>query len=108
MIAAFARRAPRHRALAGIKSARADIILGAAIVLEVVLETIGADALEVTGAGLGEGVLIADRLLPGAQPLIDGRRRANAVRNLVVQHAEDVRRGERMAELALQLHDSAR
>ena len=30
------------------------------------------------------------------------------MRNLVVQHAEDVRRAERMAELALQLHDSAR
>jgi exopolyphosphatase/pppGpp-phosphohydrolase len=34
LIAALAARS-RHRALAGIKSARADIILGAAIVLEV-------------------------------------------------------------------------
>ena len=56
LIAAFARRAPRDRALAGIKSSRADIILGAALVLEAVLEVAGADALEVTRAGLREGV----------------------------------------------------
>jgi exopolyphosphatase/guanosine-5'-triphosphate,3'-diphosphate pyrophosphatase len=106
LIAALARRAPRRRALAGIKSARADIILGAALVLEMVLETTGADALEVTRAGLREGVFFADRLLAGAPPLIADVR-SHAVRNLVAQHADDVQRAERVAELALQLHDSA-
>ncbi len=61
---------PRHRALAGIKSARADIILGAAIVLEVVLETIGADALEVPARACGRACSSPIACSPGAQPLI--------------------------------------
>ena len=71
LIAVARRRAGGHRALAGIKSARADIILGAALVLEVTLDTDGADALEVTDAGPARRrVLRRSQLLAGTQPLI--------------------------------------
>jgi exopolyphosphatase/guanosine-5'-triphosphate,3'-diphosphate pyrophosphatase len=107
LIAGLARRAPRDRALAGIKSARADIILGAALVLEAVLQVAGVDAIEVTRAGLREGVFFSERLLPGESPMIADVR-ATAVRNLIAQHAVDPARAGRVAELAMQLHDSAR
>ena len=98
---------PRERALAGIKSSRADIILGGALVLEAVLEVAGTDTLEVTRAGLREGVFFAERLLVAPPPLIADVRAA-AVRNLVARHAVDPERAGRVAELAIQLHDSAR
>jgi exopolyphosphatase/guanosine-5'-triphosphate,3'-diphosphate pyrophosphatase len=107
LIAALARRPPRRRDLAGIKSARADIILGAALVLEAVLDAAGTDRLEVTRAGLREGVFFADRLLAGASPVL-GDVRGAAVRNLIAQHGVDAQRAARVAELAVQLHDSAR
>jgi exopolyphosphatase/guanosine-5'-triphosphate,3'-diphosphate pyrophosphatase len=107
LIATLARRVPRQRALAGIKSSRADIVLGAALVLEAVLEVAGTDTLEVTRAGLREGVFFAERLLAGAHPLVADVRAA-AVRNLVARHAVDASRAGRAAVLALQLHDSAR
>jgi exopolyphosphatase / guanosine-5'-triphosphate,3'-diphosphate pyrophosphatase len=107
LIVTLARRHPRQRALPGIKSSRADIILAAALVLEAVLELADTDRLEVTRAGLREGVFFADRLLAGGAPLINDVRDA-AVRNIVAQHAVDARRAERVAAVALQLHDSAR
>jgi exopolyphosphatase / guanosine-5'-triphosphate,3'-diphosphate pyrophosphatase len=107
LIAALARRAPRDRALPGIKSSRADIILGAALVLEAVLQAARADALEVTRAGLREGVFFSERLLPGGPPVIADVRTA-AVHNLIDRYAVDRARAGRVAEHAMHLHDSAR
>jgi exopolyphosphatase/guanosine-5'-triphosphate,3'-diphosphate pyrophosphatase len=47
----------------GIKPARADIVLAGALVIEQVMREGGFDALEVTGAGLREGILLERRLL---------------------------------------------
>ena len=52
----LAKRPASRRALPGIKASRADIVLGAAVVLEAVLEHGGFDGIEVTRAGLREGV----------------------------------------------------
>jgi exopolyphosphatase/guanosine-5'-triphosphate,3'-diphosphate pyrophosphatase len=93
------------RGLPGIKSSRADIILAAALVLEVALDEGGYAALEVTRAGLREGVFFSRRLLAGAEPLLRDVRGA-AVRNLALRCGGDPAHTEHVARLALSLHDS--
>jgi exopolyphosphatase / guanosine-5'-triphosphate,3'-diphosphate pyrophosphatase len=105
LIGELARRPPDKRALPGVKAARADIILGAALVLEAALELTGEDALEVTQAGLREGVFFAKHLLDESAPVLPDVRVA-AVRNLAAQHAVDLERTQHVADLALGLHDS--
>jgi exopolyphosphatase / guanosine-5'-triphosphate,3'-diphosphate pyrophosphatase len=109
----------------GIKPGRGDIILAAAVALETVLEIGKFDGMEVTEAGLREGVFLARTLLapddsraaqagePGwragggheGEPLFDDVRRA-AVRNLAVQYESDMTHAEHVARLALQMHES--
>ena len=105
LIGELARRPVDKRALPGIKSARADIILAAALVLEATLELIGADALEVTRAGLREGVFFASHLLAGTAPVVPDVR-THAVRSLAARHAVDLERAREVGELATGLHDS--
>src|ERR671910_934389 len=72
----------------GIKYDRADVILGGALVLDTALEQGGFDSIEVTEAGLREGVFF-DRLLGGRE--LFGDVRAESVRNLAHRfehHAE--------------------
>ena len=101
----LARRPVARRALPGIKSARADIVLGAALVLEAVVDLTGAEALEVTRAGLREGVFFATRLRAETSPLF-GDVRVSAVRNLAAQQGVDLSRAEHVADLALGLQGS--
>jgi exopolyphosphatase/guanosine-5'-triphosphate,3'-diphosphate pyrophosphatase len=105
LVATLAKRPAAERALPGIKPARADLILGAALVLEAVVDRGGFDGIEVTRAGLREGVFVANRLLAGADPLLPGVR-AGAVRNLALQCDADLDHAEHVAHLALALHDS--
>jgi exopolyphosphatase/guanosine-5'-triphosphate,3'-diphosphate pyrophosphatase len=105
LIAALAKRAAAGRALAGIKPARAPFILAAALVLEGVLERGGFAGIEVTRAGLREGVFLERRLLADAAPLLPDVRGA-AVRDLAARSGADLRHADHVARLALQLHDS--
>jgi exopolyphosphatase/guanosine-5'-triphosphate,3'-diphosphate pyrophosphatase len=105
LVAALARRPATARALPGIKPARADVILGAALVLEAMLDREGFDGIEVTRAGLREGVFFATRLRPEAEPLVADVRAAS-VRNLAVQCHADLAHADHVAELAAQMHDS--
>jgi exopolyphosphatase/guanosine-5'-triphosphate,3'-diphosphate pyrophosphatase len=89
----------------GIKPARADIILASAVVLQTVVELAGFDGLEVTQAGLREGVFFANRLLAGGEPLV-GDVRSASVRNLAAQYDTDLEHVEHVAGLALQMRDS--
>ncbi len=109
----------------GIKPERGDIILAAAVVLETVVELGRFDGLEVTEAGLRDGVFLARVLLaepdepraahsgePGwraggrrGEPLFDDVRQA-AVRNLAIQYESDLAHVEHVAMLSLQMHDS--
>ena len=66
LVQELAGRPPAERALPGIKATRADVVLGAAVVLDAVLDLGGFDGIEVTRAGLREGVFFQRRLLPGA------------------------------------------
>src|SRR5205807_4357989 len=82
-----------------------DIILGAAVALETVMDLGGFEGMEVTEAGLRDGVFLSRTLLAGGEPLFDDVRKA-AVRNLAVQYEADLVHSEHVARLALQMHDS--
>ncbi len=89
----------------GIKPGRGDIILAAALTLETTLELGGFDGIEVTEAGLREGVFFGRTLLAEEEPLFDDVRAA-AVRNLAIQYESDLPHAEHVAELSLQMYDS--
>jgi exopolyphosphatase / guanosine-5'-triphosphate,3'-diphosphate pyrophosphatase len=89
----------------GIKPGRGDIILAAAVALETVLSEGEFVGIEVTEAGLREGVFLADTLLAGGEPLFEDVRE-EAVRNLAIQYEADMAHSEHVALLALQMHDS--
>jgi exopolyphosphatase/guanosine-5'-triphosphate,3'-diphosphate pyrophosphatase len=89
----------------GIKPGRGDIILAAAVVLETVVQVGRFQGIEVTEAGLRDGVFLARTLLAGADPLLPDVRRA-AVRNLAIQYESDMAHVEHVAKLSLQMYDS--
>jgi exopolyphosphatase/guanosine-5'-triphosphate,3'-diphosphate pyrophosphatase len=97
-----------ERALWGIKPGREDIILAAALVIERVVKLGGFDGIEVTEAGLREGVFFARTLFAdwdGRNPVFANVRRA-AVTNLAIQYESDMTHVEHVARLSLQMFDS--
>ncbi|HEY7836279.1 MAG TPA: Ppx/GppA phosphatase family protein [Solirubrobacteraceae bacterium] len=89
----------------GVKPARADLILGGAVVVREALRAAGADAIETTEAGLREGVFF-ERLLgesPG-EPLFEDVRRAS-VMNMAAQYKVDGPHTRHVAALALGMFD---
>jgi exopolyphosphatase/guanosine-5'-triphosphate,3'-diphosphate pyrophosphatase len=89
----------------GIKPARADLILAGAVVVRCVLAAGGFEALEVTEAGLREGVFFERLLGPaGDPPLFDDVRRASVL-NLAAQYHVDHAHTEHVARLALGFFD---
>ena len=97
--------AARRGELPGIKPGRGDIILAAAVVLETVVQLGGFAGIEVTEAGLREGVFLARTLLDPDEPLIDDVRGA-AVENLAIQYEADLPHVRHVARLALDMYDS--
>jgi len=89
----------------GIKPERGDIILAAALVIETVLELGDFKGIEVTEAGLRQGVFLAREMFAGREPLFDDVREA-AVRNLAIQYESDMTHVEHVARLSLQMFDS--
>jgi exopolyphosphatase/guanosine-5'-triphosphate,3'-diphosphate pyrophosphatase len=97
-----------RKSLSGIKPGREDIILAAALVIESVVELGGFDAIEVTEAGLREGIFFARTLFAdwdGGNPVFADVRRA-AVSNLAIQCESDIAHAEHVARLSLQMFDS--
>ena len=97
--------ASERGSISGIKPGRADIILGAALVLQTVVELGSFDGIEVTEAGLREGLFLGRTLLDPKDPLFPDVREA-AVRNLAVQYESDLLHVEHVAMLSLQMFDS--
>jgi len=95
--------ASQRSSLRGIKPARTDLILAGAIVVQSVLEVGGFDAIEVTEAGLREGVFF-EALLGGEPPLFDDVRRSSVL-NLAARYAVDLAHTEHVCRLALGLFD---
>jgi exopolyphosphatase/guanosine-5'-triphosphate,3'-diphosphate pyrophosphatase len=92
----------------GIKESRADLILAGALVVQTVLEEGGFEALEVTEAGLREGVFFERYLARnGDPPLFHDVRQATVV-NLAAQYGMDPHANPHtahVAKLALELFD---
>jgi exopolyphosphatase / guanosine-5'-triphosphate,3'-diphosphate pyrophosphatase len=86
----------------GIKPGRAGVILAGAIVIAAAMDAIGADQIEVTQAGLREGVFFSHYLAPASPPLFDDVRVAS-VRNLATQYQPDLVHCTHVASLAGQL-----
>ncbi len=87
----------------GIKTARGDLILAGAVTVQTVMREGGLDVLEVTEAGLREGVFFERHLAPsGMFPDVRGA----SVRNLALQYSgDDLPHVEHVAELALGMFD---
>ena len=84
----LAARTPAERAkVPGIKPSRGDLILAGAIVVQTVMEVGGFEGLEVTEAGLREGVFF-ERHLGGDSPLFEDVRRASVI-NMAAQYGMD-------------------
>ncbi|MGH2901895.1 MAG: HD domain-containing protein, partial [Solirubrobacteraceae bacterium] len=98
-----AMKASERGSIKGIKYARADLILAGALVVDSVLEHGGFDTIEVTEAGLREGVFF-DSYLDGDPPLFDDVRRSSIV-NLAARYHVDPAHTEHVARLALGLFD---
>jgi exopolyphosphatase / guanosine-5'-triphosphate,3'-diphosphate pyrophosphatase len=96
--------AAQRSSIAGIKPARSDLILAGAVVVQGVLETGGFDGLEVTEAGLREGVFF-ERHLAGSDPPLFADVRRTSVLNLAARYDVDDRHSEHVARLALEMFD---
>jgi exopolyphosphatase/guanosine-5'-triphosphate,3'-diphosphate pyrophosphatase len=97
-----ARRASDRAQIEGIKPGRAGVILAGAIVIAAAMEAAGVDRIEVTHAGLREGVFFSHYLAPAQPPLFDDVRVAS-VRNLATQYQPDLVHCTHVASLAGQL-----
>jgi exopolyphosphatase/guanosine-5'-triphosphate,3'-diphosphate pyrophosphatase len=95
--------AAERGSIKGIKYARADLILAGALVVQAVLEYGGFDEIEVTEAGLREGIFF-NSYLDGDPPLFDDVRRAS-VMNLAARYHVDPAHTEHVARLAMGLFD---
>lgn len=88
--------------VSGVKPDRGDVILGGAVVLDAVLDAGGFHGIEVTEAGLREGVLFEHLL--GDPPLLEHVREAS-VQNLAHRFDHDPRHATHVAALSLQMFD---
>ena len=102
----FADMSPEERGeVPGIKPERGDLILAGAFVVQTVMELGAFDALEVTEAGLREGVFYST-LLEGRDPPLFEDVRRHAVLNLAAQYDADFAHVEHVARLALGMWDA--
>jgi len=88
----------------GIKPERGDLILAGAAVVQTVMEHGGFDVLEVTEAGLREGVFFETLLAGSEPPLFEDVRRAGVL-NLAAQYHPDAAHTAHVATLVLQMWD---
>ncbi|MCW2991177.1 MAG: Ppx/GppA family phosphatase [Solirubrobacterales bacterium] len=93
-----------RRALTGINPDRGDVILAAAVVLETVLATGGFAAVEITEAGLREG-LFFERYYDGRDPPVPEDVGRASVENLLARHEPDAEHARRVTRHALALYD---
>jgi exopolyphosphatase/guanosine-5'-triphosphate,3'-diphosphate pyrophosphatase len=89
-------------AIEGIKPGRAGLILAGAVVIAAAMEAVGTERMEVTHAGLREGVFFSSFLGEQEQPLFQDVRVAS-VFNLARHFQPDLEHAEHVAELARQL-----
>jgi exopolyphosphatase / guanosine-5'-triphosphate,3'-diphosphate pyrophosphatase len=96
--------ASERASVPGIKAARGDLILAGAMVVQGVMEAGGFETLEVTEAGLREGVFY-ESLLAGEDPPLFDDVRVASVLNLASAYDADFAHIDHVARLALELWD---
>ncbi|HYP48227.1 MAG TPA: Ppx/GppA phosphatase family protein [Thermoleophilaceae bacterium] len=99
-----AKPASKRGSVAGIKPDRGDVILGGALVLLATLDEGGFAGVEVTAAGMREGVFLERLLHDREPPLIADVRRA-AVENLAHRFGSDEAHVRHVATLSLEIFD---
>jgi exopolyphosphatase / guanosine-5'-triphosphate,3'-diphosphate pyrophosphatase len=95
--------ASRRGNVKGIKPDRADVILGGALVVATAMEAGGHDVLEVSEAGLREGVFLG-HVIEGDPPLFEDVRR-QSVENLAHRFNSDPEHVRHVARLSLEMFD---
>ena len=98
------RPASKRGSVRGIKPDRGDVILGGAVVVAAAMEHGGFSEMEVTEAGLREGVFF-ERLLEDRDPPLLEDVRHEAVTNLAHRFRTDDEHVEHVARLSLQMFD---
>jgi exopolyphosphatase/guanosine-5'-triphosphate,3'-diphosphate pyrophosphatase len=102
----FADMTPKERGeVPGIKPERGDLILAGAVAVQTVMELGSFEALEVTEAGLREGVFYSE-LLDGRDPPLFEDVRRDSVLNLAATYDTDFAHVEHVARLALSMWDA--
>ena len=102
-----ARPASKRGSVRGIKSDRGDVILGGALVVDAAMDHGGFDELEVTEAGLREGIFF-ERLLEGRDPPLLEDVRRESLQNLAHRFRTDDEHVAHVARLSLQMFDALR
>ena len=106
LVERFADMSPEERgAVPGIKPERGDLILAGAVAVQTVMELVGFEALEVTEAGLREGVFYSE-LLEGRDPPLFEDVRRHSVLNLAATYDTDFVHVEHVARLSLSMWDA--
>ena len=106
LVERFAEMTPEERgAVPGIKPERGDLILAGAVTIQTVMEIGAFEALEVTEAGLREGVFYST-LLEGRDPPLFEDVRRHSVLNLAATYETDFAHAEHVAKLALGMWDA--
>lgn len=98
------RPASQRGSVPGIKPERGDVILAGAVTVAAVMDAGGLDAIEVTEAGLREGVFF-EWYLDGLDPPLLGSVREASVYNLHGHYETDPTHVEHVAHLALAMFD---
>jgi exopolyphosphatase / guanosine-5'-triphosphate,3'-diphosphate pyrophosphatase len=97
--------ASKRGAVRGIKPDRGDVILGGALVLAATMEAGGFDAVEVSEAGLREGIFFERLLEDRDPPLFENVRRAS-VENLAHRFNSYPDHVRHVAKLSLEIYDA--
>jgi len=99
------RSAFKRGSVRGIKPDRSDVILGGALVVATAMDHGGFTEMEVTEAGLREGIFF-ERLLEGRDPPLLEEVRRGSVQNLAHRFATDDEHVNHVARLSLQMFDA--
>ena len=106
LVERFTEMTPEERGdVPGIKPERGDLILAGAVTVQTVMEIGAFDVLEVTEAGLREGVFYST-LLEGRDPPLFEDVRRDSVLNLAATYSTDFAHTEHVAHLALAMWDA--
>ena len=96
--------ASKRGTVSGIKPDRGDVILGGALTLAAAMREGGFDELEVSEAGLREGIFFESLLDDREPPLFDDVRR-ESVENLALRFDHDLPHARHVAKLSLEILD---